>query len=77
MNGQLIVLELDVMMGKPVIGGTRITVELILDELSAGATVGSLIDQYPQLKRESVLAAIAFARDILRSDVIYLQDKAA
>jgi uncharacterized protein (DUF433 family) len=47
-----------VMMGKPVIKGTRITVELILRKLSDGATEEDLLDGYPRLTREDIRAAI-------------------
>ncbi|MBI2264558.1 MAG: DUF433 domain-containing protein [Armatimonadetes bacterium] len=55
----------EVMMGKPVIRGTRITVELLLRKLSEGATYGDLLDAYPRLTSKDVEAAIAFAADTL------------
>ena len=61
----------DVMLGKPVIEGTRITVELIMDKLSAGESVEDILDSYPHLTREGVLAAIKYAADVLRLDVVY------
>ena len=48
----------DVMMGKPVVEGTRITVESILDELGAGRTIEQLLEAHPRLTREGVLAAV-------------------
>ncbi len=54
-----------VMMGKPVIRGTRITVELILRKLSEGATIADLHDAYPKLTHEDVQAAIGYAADTL------------
>ena len=60
-----------VMMGKPVIAGTRITVELILEKLAAGETIEQLLDAYPRLNREDISAALAFAADALKADVIY------
>jgi uncharacterized protein (DUF433 family) len=54
-----------VMMGKPVVRGTRITVELILRKLSEGATVTELLDAYPRLTREDIQAAIGYAADTL------------
>ena len=53
----------DVMRGKPVIKGTRITVELILRKLSEGATEEDLLDGYPRLAREDIRAAIRYADD--------------
>ena len=60
-----------VMMGKPVIRGTRITVELILEKLAAGETVDDILKSYPHLKREGVLEAIAYASRVMKMDVVY------
>jgi uncharacterized protein (DUF433 family) len=60
-----------VMMGKPVIVGTRLTVELILEKLAAGETVEDLLTAHPRLTREAVRAALAFAAEALRADVVY------
>ncbi len=54
-----------VMMGKPVIRGTRLTVELILRKLSEGASESELLEAYPKLKREDIHAAIRYAADTL------------
>lgn len=54
-----------VMLGKPVIRGTRITVELILRKLSEGAREADLLDAYPRLTREDIKAAIGYAADTL------------
>ena len=48
-----------VMMGKPVVAGTRISVELILEKLAAGETIEQILDAHPRLTREAVLAALA------------------
>lgn len=58
-------------MGKPVIAGTRIPVELILEKFAAGETVEQLLDAYPRLTEESIRAAFLFAAQALRADVIY------
>jgi uncharacterized protein (DUF433 family) len=60
-------IEIDpnVMLGKPVIRGTRITVELILRKLAEGATETELVDAYPRLTREDLQAAIGYAADTL------------
>lgn len=52
-----------VMLGKPIIRGTRIPVELILRKLSEGATEADLRDAYPRLTREDIQAAIGYAAD--------------
>lgn len=54
-----------VMLGKPTIRGTRITVELVLRKLSEGATVEDLVEAYPQLSEDSIHAAIRYAADTL------------
>jgi uncharacterized protein (DUF433 family) len=54
-----------VMLGKPVIRGTRIPVELILRKLSEGATEDDLLDAYPRLSRQDIQAAIGYAADTL------------
>lgn len=54
-----------VIMGKPVIRGTRIPVELILRKLSEGATEDDLLDAYPRLKVEDIQAAMGYAGDTL------------
>jgi len=54
-----------VMLGKPVIKGTRIPVELILRKLAEGATVEELLDAYPHLLREDIQAALAYAAEAL------------
>jgi len=71
MRKQWIVSDPKVMMGKPVIAGTRITVELILEKLSAGETIEQILEAHPYLCREAILAALEFARDALRADVVY------
>jgi uncharacterized protein (DUF433 family) len=52
-----------VMLGKPVIRGTRIPVELILRKLSEGATERELLNAYPRLTHEDIKAAIGYAAD--------------
>lgn len=71
MSRQWIVSDPKVMMGKPVVAGTRITVELILEKLAAGETIEQILEAHPRLTREAILAALAFARDALRADVVY------
>ncbi|MBZ0168082.1 hypothetical protein MELA_02633 [Candidatus Methylomirabilis lanthanidiphila] len=67
-----------IMMGKPVIVGTRITVELIIEKLAAGETIDQILAAHPRLTREAVLDALQFAARALRADVTYpIPDKAA
>lgn len=68
---QFIVSDPKVMMGKPTIAGTRITVEFILESLAAGETQEQLLEDHPRLTREAIQAALAFAAEALKADVIY------
>lgn len=77
MNTQLIQSDHRIMMGKPVIVGTRITVESILDRLGAGETLEQIVAAHPRLTREAVLAAATFGAQALRADVIYPVEMAA
>ncbi len=71
MANPLITANPNVMMGKPVIAGTRITVELILEKLAAGEPVEQILRAHPHVTEEGIRAAIQYALDVLRSDVIY------
>ena len=61
MNTPRVKVDPKIMLGKPVIEGTRITVELILKKLSEGASYEELLEGYPQLSREAIHAALAYA----------------
>ncbi|MCI0420643.1 MAG: DUF433 domain-containing protein [Acidobacteria bacterium] len=71
MSQPLIVSDPRVMMGKPVVAGTRITVELILEKLASGETMDQLLEAHPRLTKPAVLAALDFAAQALRADVVY------
>ena len=60
MTTERITIDPAVMMGKPVVRGTRITVELILGKLAQGATEADLLQDYPHLSTEDIRAAVAF-----------------
>ncbi len=62
-----------VMLGKPVIRGTRIPVELIIRKLGEGATEVDLLDAYPRLTRDDIQAALLYAADTLSHEIILLQ----
>jgi uncharacterized protein (DUF433 family) len=62
-----------VMLGKPVIRGTRVPVELILRKLGEGATEADLLDAYPRLELEDIRAALAYAAESLAHETILLQ----
>ena len=58
-------------MGKPVIRGTRITVEQILENLSANESIDAVLKAHPHLTKDQIHAALAFAAESLRGDEIY------
>jgi uncharacterized protein (DUF433 family) len=60
MEDNLVVIDPAVMLGKPVIRGTRITVELILEKLAAGDSEEEILESYPRLTREAIRAALDF-----------------
>ena len=71
MPNPLVISDPKVMMGKPVIAGTRITVELILEKLAAGETVEQILTAHPRLTAEGISAALAFAAEALKADIVY------
>ena len=58
----------DVMLGKPCIKGTRITVELILKKLSEGVDFDDLLEGFPNLKRADILASLAYSADVISKE---------
>ena len=71
MTENLIEINPAVMMGKPVIRGTRIPVEIILEKLARGETEDDLLAAHPRLTREAIHAALDYAAKTLRADVVY------
>ncbi|MEQ1570237.1 MAG: DUF433 domain-containing protein [Myxococcota bacterium] len=65
---ELIVTDPNVMNGKPVVAGTRITVEHILEQLGHGHSVEELLGGHPRLTREGIEAAVSYAIDALRAE---------
>lgn len=65
-----IVVDPEVMLGKPVIRGTRITVEILLEKLAAGIAVDEILVDYPSLTREDVMAALAYAQHVVGTDEV-------
>jgi uncharacterized protein (DUF433 family) len=65
-----IVVNPKVMVGKPVIKGTRIPVYLILELLAAGVSVDDILEEYPELTREDVQAALKYASKILQHEIV-------
>ncbi len=71
MSENLIECKPEVLMGRPVIAGTRITVELILEKLASGETIEQILAAHPRLTKPAILAAIDFAAQVLRADIVY------
>lgn len=65
-----------VLVGKPVIKGTRISVELILGWLANGWTYEQILESYPHITREDILAALAFAEEMMRDEQYIAAHKA-
>lgn len=67
----------DILIGKPAIKGTRISVELVLGWLAQGWTHEMVLESYPHLTRDDILACLSFAADMLREEQYVATDKAA
>lgn len=65
-----------VLVGKPVIKGTRISVELILGWLANGWTYEQVLESYPHITRDDILAALAFAEEMMREEEYIARHKA-
>ncbi len=60
-----IVVDPKVMVGKPIIKGTRIPVDMILRQLAQGTTIDEMLEDYPQLTKEDIKAALAYCADVI------------
>ena len=67
-----ITLDPKVLAGKPIVKGTRISVEFVVDLLGRGWTVDQVLREYDHLTAEDVQACLAYAGDILKSERVYL-----
>lgn len=64
-----------IMMGKPVISGTRVTVELLLKKLSQGLTPKEIIKEYPHLTEDDIKAALEYAASAIQNEEIHFISK--
>ena len=71
MHNNRIVVDPNVMVGKPVIKGTRITVELILRQFAEGLTTDEILKNYPHLTKEDIRAVMAYATDRVEEETVY------
>lgn len=71
MNNQpVIVRDPAVMLGKPIIAGTRITVELIMRKLAGGFSVDDILTMYPHLTRDQITAAFDYAANLIAHEIV-------
>lgn len=75
MQQRQIISDPNIMMGKPVIAGTRITVEHILEQLAGGRTIEQILQMHPHITREQVQKAIRYAAESVRIDHTYPLDQ--
>jgi uncharacterized protein (DUF433 family) len=73
----MIISDPNIMLGKPVIEGTRVTVEVVLEKLAAGLSYDDVLLAYPRLKRQDILDVLAFAAKTVGAEVTYPTPKAA
>ena len=66
-----IVVDSSILAGKPVVRGTRLSVEFIIGLMADGWSEADILRNYPGLTREDIAACLAYARDILRSEKVY------
>jgi uncharacterized protein (DUF433 family) len=66
-----IIIDEKVLAGKPIIKGTRISVEFILELLSSGMEVDDILKEYPHLSKEDIMAALEYATNVLRHEEVF------
>ena len=66
-----IVVDPKVLVGKPVIKGTRLSVEFILDLLANDWTIKQILNEYPQLEREDIMAVLKYAVEMVKEEKVY------
>lgn len=66
----------NIMMGKPVVRGTRVTVELIVRKIGEGASISDIVDGYPQLSPGDIRAALTYAADAVAHEETIFVDHA-
>lgn len=72
-----IVVNPDILVGKPIIKGTRISVEFLLDRFADGWSYDEILDAYPHLTHEQVQAAVAFAAELFKEERFVAIDRLA
>lgn len=67
-----ITIDPNVLVGKPIIKGTRISVEFVIDLLGRGWSIDQVLAEYDHLKPEDIQACLAYASDVIKSEKVYL-----
>ena len=67
-----IVIDPAILVGKPIIRGTRISVEFVVDLLGRGWTTDDILNEYDHLTLDDIVACLAYASDVLKSEKVYL-----
>ena len=67
-----IISDPNIMLGKPIIKGTRITVELVLRKISEGMASGEILEASPHLSKEDILAAVSYSADVIEREELLL-----
>ena len=70
-TSELIEINPKIMMGKPIIKGTRITVEQVLESLSENTSIDNVLKAHPHLNQDQIHAALSFAAQSIRGDEVY------
>jgi uncharacterized protein (DUF433 family) len=71
MDHPLIVIDPDILAGKPVLRGTRLSVDFIIGLMAEGWSEAQIAENYPSVGHDSVMACLAYARDVLRSERVF------
>jgi uncharacterized protein (DUF433 family) len=71
MEADRIVIDADILNGKPVVAGTRLSVEFIIGLLAEGWTEEQILSNYPGLTQQDILACLAYARDMLQAERVF------
>ncbi|MBL8895468.1 MAG: DUF433 domain-containing protein [Rhizobiales bacterium] len=67
----MIIVDPDILAGKPVIRGTRLSVEFVIGLMAEGWSEDQIIENYPGLTHEALIACLAYARDVLKLEKVY------
>jgi uncharacterized protein (DUF433 family) len=70
-----IVVDANVLAGKPIVKGTRMSVEFVIDLLGRGWTIDQILHEYDHLRREDIQACLAYASELLKSERVYVLPK--